>query len=83
VRWTLGLARFGLTRAGEVAREVLAAHAAEVDQHAAWPEESVAALTEAGLLGLTLPPQVGGAEQGPRVFAAVIRVLGEQCASRR
>ncbi len=70
-----------ITRAGEVAREVLAVHAADVDQHAAWPEESVAALREAGLLGLTLLPRVGGAEQGPRVFAAVTRVLAEQCAS--
>jgi alkylation response protein AidB-like acyl-CoA dehydrogenase len=70
-----------ITRAEQVARTVLATHAADVDQRALWPQESVTALGEAGLLGLTLPQQVGGGGQGPRVFAAVTRLLAEHCAS--
>ncbi len=69
------------TRAEEVARDVLARHADEVDRTARWPAESVAALGRTGLLGLTVPAPSGGAGQGPRTFAAVTRNLARQCAS--
>jgi alkylation response protein AidB-like acyl-CoA dehydrogenase len=64
-----------------VAHEVLARHAADVDRQGRWPAESVAALCEAGLMGLTVPLACGGAEEGPRTFVAVMRLLAEQCAS--
>jgi alkylation response protein AidB-like acyl-CoA dehydrogenase len=64
-----------------VARETLAPHAEDVDQRGAWPAESVRALAESGLLGLTVPATLAGAGQGPRTFAAVTRVLAERCAS--
>jgi alkylation response protein AidB-like acyl-CoA dehydrogenase len=67
--------------AERVAREVLAAHAGDVDQQGRWPVESVAALAESGLFGLVVPAALGGAGQGPRVFAAVTGALAEQCAS--
>ncbi len=68
-------------RAEELAREVLARHADNVDRRGRWPEESVAALGAAGLLGLTAPAACGGAGEGPRTFAAVTRALAEGCAS--
>jgi alkylation response protein AidB-like acyl-CoA dehydrogenase len=67
--------------AEQVAREVLARHAGDVDEQGRWPAESVAALGESGLLGLVVPTALGGAGQGPRVFAAVTGALAEQCAS--
>jgi alkylation response protein AidB-like acyl-CoA dehydrogenase len=70
-----------LARAESVAREVLSRHADDVDRRARWPTESVGALGQAGLLGLTMPAEFGGAGEGPRTFAAVTRTLAEQCAS--
>lgn len=68
-------------RAAQVAAEVLAKHADVVDAAGRWPKESVAALTEAGLLGLTVPLQQGGAGEGPAVFSQVTAALAEKCAS--
>ena len=68
-------------RAENVAWEVLARHAAEVDEQARWPRESVAALSESGLLGLTVPAAFGGAGEGARTFAGVTQTLAGQCAS--
>jgi alkylation response protein AidB-like acyl-CoA dehydrogenase len=65
----------------EAARDFLARHAADVDRDARWPAESMAALAEAGLLGLTVPAAHGGAGQGPRTFATVVSRLAEGCAS--
>jgi alkylation response protein AidB-like acyl-CoA dehydrogenase len=64
-----------------VARQVLSRHAEDVDQRGRWPEESIGALADAGLLGLTVPPSYGGAGEGPSAFAAVLRTLAEHCAS--
>jgi alkylation response protein AidB-like acyl-CoA dehydrogenase len=68
-------------RAETIARDVLARHADDVDRRARWPAESLAALGEAGFLGLTVPEEFGGAGQGPRTFFAVMRALSGQCAS--
>ena len=70
-----------LRRAEEVGRDVLARHAADVDRSGRWPAESVAALGEAGLMGLTLPVGVGGAGGGPKLFAGVTSALARHCAS--
>jgi alkylation response protein AidB-like acyl-CoA dehydrogenase len=51
--------------AREVANETLDRHAEDVDEHGRWPRESVTALAEAGLLGLTVPRKLGGAGEGP------------------
>jgi alkylation response protein AidB-like acyl-CoA dehydrogenase len=64
-----------------VARETLGRHADDVDRAGRWPTESVAALAQAGLLGLTIPRALGGGGEGPRIFAAVTRRLAERCAS--
>src|SRR5262249_17838869 len=65
----------------EAARDLLAKHAPQVDREAAWPTESMKAIAEAGLLGLTGPASQGGAGQGPRTFAGVVCRLAEGCAS--
>jgi alkylation response protein AidB-like acyl-CoA dehydrogenase len=68
-------------KAQVVAREVLSVHASDVDAQGRWPNESIAALSRAGLLGLTVPPALGGAGEGPQTFVAVTRVLAGHCAS--
>jgi len=65
----------------DAARDLLARHAPDVDREARWPAESVAALAEARLLGLTIPVALGGGGQGPRTFATVVCRLAEGCAS--
>ena len=67
--------------AADTARAVLARHAGDVDARARFPEESLTALAERGLLGLCVPPGLGGAGQGPRAFAAVVEELAQGCAS--
>jgi alkylation response protein AidB-like acyl-CoA dehydrogenase len=64
-----------------IARETLARHADDVDEKGRWPTESMTALAQDGLLGLTVPGPFGGAGEGPRTFAAVTRLLAERCAS--
>jgi alkylation response protein AidB-like acyl-CoA dehydrogenase len=70
-----------VARAAEVAEQVLAKHAADVDRQGRWPSESIAALAKSGLLGLTVPTTLGGAGETPRTFAAVASQLAEGCAS--
>src|SRR5262249_12560703 len=55
--------------------------AGDVDRAARWPVESLAALAECGLLGLTAPTTCGGAGEGPTTFARVTEALAAQCAS--
>jgi alkylation response protein AidB-like acyl-CoA dehydrogenase len=53
----------------------------EVDSDGRFPEESVAALRESGLLGLTLPAEVGGLGGGPHELVQVIGSLAGACGS--
>ncbi|HKE19624.1 MAG TPA: acyl-CoA dehydrogenase family protein [Kofleriaceae bacterium] len=64
-----------------IAREVVAAHAADVDRKAAFPAEAVAALGEAGVLGLTTSRDLGGLGHGPRVAALVVERIARECGS--
>ena len=68
-------------KAGEIAGGVLAPAAAQNDKAGRFSTEAVAALGEAGLLGLMLSADVGGLGLGPRTFAAVIATLAEADAS--
>ncbi|HEY6566869.1 MAG TPA: acyl-CoA dehydrogenase family protein [Actinomycetota bacterium] len=61
--------------------EVAAANAVSVDRDARFPEETVAALGSAGLLGLTLPTEIGGMGAGPVEFTQVVQQLASRCAS--
>ena len=55
--------------------------AADVDSKARFPKESVAALKEKGLLGLTVPAEFGGRGKGPREFCAAVEEIAKSCAS--
>jgi alkylation response protein AidB-like acyl-CoA dehydrogenase len=68
-------------RAAALASGELAAHAADVDANACFPEAGVAALARDGFFGLCVSKELGGAGQGPRVFAAVVEELAQGCAS--
>lgn len=70
-----------IARAKTVAEDVLSRHADDVDRCARWPEESVAALAQSGLLGLPIGGALGGAGEGPAAFAGVAGALAEKCAS--
>ena len=61
--------------------ETAAAHAAAVDTEGEFPEAAVQALRDSGLLGLTLPTDVGGLGAGPVEFAAVAQQLANACGS--
>jgi alkylation response protein AidB-like acyl-CoA dehydrogenase len=58
-----------------IATETALPNAGRNDREARFPDESVRALGEAGLLGLLLPPERGGLGAGPRAFADVVREL--------
>lgn len=55
--------------------------AAKVDEDAAFPRQSIAALGERGLLGLTIPAAYGGLGQGMRTMAATIDAVAQACPS--
>ena len=61
--------------------EVVAPGAGEVDATGAFPRKQIAALARAGLLGLTVPAEFGGAGAGLREAASVVRELGAVCGS--
>lgn len=60
-----------------VARE----HAVRVDAEAAFPDEAVRALRGSGLLGLTLPSEVGGLGGGPTELVSVLSQVAAACGS--
>jgi len=68
-------------KATSLAREVLARHAVDVDASGRYPSESIAALGQAGLLGLCVAKDSGGVGAGTRGFAAVVEELSQSCAS--
>jgi len=70
-----------LDRIEQIAREVAAEEAARVDAEAAFPERTLRALRESGLLGLISAPEVGGRGAGPSAVAAVLERLARECAS--
>ena len=53
--------------------EIAAQHAAAVDRDGRFPQEAVGAITDAGLLGLTIPETQGGLGEGPVAFLTVTR----------
>jgi isovaleryl-CoA dehydrogenase len=67
--------------AGRIAAEVLKPHAADVDRSRRYPEEGMAALGEAGLLGLLAPQDAGGRGGTLADLALVCEILAGACAS--
>lgn len=58
-----------------------AAAAADVDRSARFPSEAINALRRTGLLGLTVPTELGGWGEGPTAVARVISALARDCPS--
>ena len=61
--------------------ETVAPAAAGVDEQGRFPRESVDALAEAGMLGLTSAAELGGGGQGMRAAAEVVERLAATCGS--
>jgi alkylation response protein AidB-like acyl-CoA dehydrogenase len=70
-----------LSKAKDIADRVLAPAARQHDKEGLFSTEAVAALGQAGLLGLMLPGEFSGAGLGPRSFAIVTTTLAEADAS--
>jgi alkylation response protein AidB-like acyl-CoA dehydrogenase len=64
-----------------ICTETVAAEAPNVDQQGAFPERSVKALADAGLLGAMSAPEVGGLGLGFRGTAAIVERLARECGS--
>lgn len=56
-------------------------HAREVDADGRFPHEAIDALRSSGLLGLTLPTEVGGLGHGPSELVTVVSSLAGACGS--
>src|SRR5712671_804219 len=70
-----------VSNAKDIADRVLAPAARQNDKEARFSSEAIAALGPAGLLGITLPTEVGGSAPGPRTLAAVSTTFAEADAS--
>jgi len=68
-------------KARQVADEVIARHAADVDAQARFPQEAVDALGASGLMGLTVSGEYGGMEQGLRATVAVLDEIAQRDAA--
>ena len=65
----------------ELADGVVKPLAAEVDREHRFPEEAIRAATEAGLMGVLIPREYGGAGLDALAFAICIEELAQACAS--
>lgn len=65
----------------KLSREMLHANADQVDQSRQFPRENLTALGKAGVLGLLVPNQFGGAGAGLAEMSQVIEVQAQNCAS--
>ena len=70
-----------VAKARALADERIRPHAADVDMRERYPEEGLAALTEAGLCGLSIPRAWGGLEADARTSCRVIEEVSRGCAS--
>jgi len=65
----------------EVAQGVVRPHALEVDRDHRFPDEAIDAAKAAGLLGVLIPREYGGAGLDAIAFAICIEELAQACAS--
>ncbi|WP_205474958.1 acyl-CoA dehydrogenase family protein [Nocardioides sp. SYSU D00038] len=61
--------------------ETAAVHAADVDDRARFPKETIDAFRAEGLLGALVPAELGGLGHDLRQAAAVVREVARSCAS--
>lgn len=55
--------------------------AAEIDRNHRFPEETVAAMGELGLMGISIPENYGGSDGGTMAYALAVEELSRVCAS--
>lgn len=67
--------------AREFAQEYCAPIAVEIDEEARWPEESVAAMAELGLMGIPFPEAYGGAGADHLSYILAVEEISRVCAS--
>lgn len=67
--------------AARVGREVLAETAVDVDARSRFPEESVAAMRETGLLRALIPTELGGLGASVQTVARCVTELAKHCSS--
>ncbi len=67
--------------ARDIAHSVTSLHVADDDRDARWPAETMAALADAGLMGLVAPRSVGGLECGMLGMVTVSEALARESAS--
>src|SRR5262245_20285351 len=70
-----------VSEATAVAVAHIGPEAARIDREGVFPEGSIGALAQCGLLGLNVPVTFGGRGQGMRTVAAVLEVVGRHCSS--
>ncbi|AKT50190.1 acyl-CoA dehydrogenase family protein [Arsenicicoccus sp. oral taxon 190] len=70
-----------VAQAARIATDVAAAHAADVDLHARYPREAMAALADAGLLSAWIPTELGGAGADIVQIGRACEELAKACAS--
>jgi len=68
-------------RIREIADKTIAPGASEHDRAGDWPGASLKALGDAGILGLTVPENLGGMGLGPSDFVAAVEEIAAACAS--
>lgn len=67
--------------AGQLAMDVLAPRAAELDSTCGFPTENLQKMAEAGLLGMLIPPAFGGGGGDTLSFVLATEELAKGCAS--
>jgi alkylation response protein AidB-like acyl-CoA dehydrogenase len=67
--------------ARKVARERIAPHAADVDEHERYPAEAMEAIKEAGLFSIWVPEAWGGSDLGCLALALVTEEIAWACAA--
>lgn len=70
-----------LEHADRIANDIVEPHALQTDQEGKFPRAALDALGQAGLLGLTSSPQVGGQGAGLREAADVVGRIAQDCPS--
>jgi 3-sulfinopropanoyl-CoA desulfinase len=80
VNWTLTDEQLDLQRrARDLAREVIAPRAAQVDEAETYPWENVAALRDAGFTGMTVPKDLGGPGHSFLDAVLVVEEMAKVC----
>ena len=63
------------------AQKELAPNAARLDEESLFPSEAVKKLAELGLMGIMVPPELGGAGMDPLSYVIVLEEVAAACAS--